>query len=185
MVLARPAHAHVQECEELYQASWRPTLLDAVPPVPICDSTGAGPICKCSSCSSYCKAISSRDPQGHIAHPEHVDKVHLLRTSVKRMAVHQWVPPVVAAQRLPHVRVALLRPPSNIPGRRHVPGAPTSSPNPDSAKPRKRKGPKRRVRTAGGGKAGMHLGLLLRHPFLRSIDGEVPNRWFCVTDNGC
>jgi len=110
-----------------------------------------------------------------IVPPELVDKVHLSRTAVKRTAIRQWVPPVVAVQQLLRARVVLLR------HRRMakdadmflVPLRPLQIPIPASRE--NVKALRRRVREAGVAKGGHAFGSAAIVPVLKIDDGEVPN----------
>jgi translation initiation factor 2A len=127
---------HVKECEELYQASWRPALLDAVPPFPSVIPPAPAPSTQAAAASAKPSlarpSVAYRPPgargQGaSLAYIREEDGGSPMGT------------PRGSGTATPTRQGRSLVPPSNT-GRRHVPGAPTSPPNTDSTKPRKRKG---------------------------------------------
>ena len=138
---------HIQDCEELYQASWRPTLIDATPPFPSVIPPAPAPSASVQAAAASVKPSPAR-PMGAYRPPgargQGASLVYIRedngspsgtpRGSGTATPTRQGRPPVS---------------PSNGHGRRYVPGAPASAspPNPDSVKPRKRKGPKEK---AGG-----------------------------------
>jgi translation initiation factor 2A len=132
---------HIQDCEELYQASWRPTLIDAVPPFPSVIPPAPSPSESVQAATANVKPSLAR-PMGAYRPPGARGQSASLaynreedsgspggtpRGSGTATPTRQGRPPVF---------------PSNGQARRYVPGAPASPPNPESIKPRKRKGPK-------------------------------------------
>jgi len=135
---------HIQDCEELYQTSWRPTLIDAVPPFPSVIPPAPTPSASVEATAASVKPSPAR-PMGAYRPPgargqgaslaytrgeDNGSPVGTPRGSGTATPTRQGRPPVS---------------PSNAQGRRYVPGAPASLPNPDSVKPRKRKSPKEKA----------------------------------------
>jgi translation initiation factor 2A len=126
---------HVQGCEELYQASWRPALPDAVPPFPSVIPPAPAPSARATVASA---------------------KPSLTRPS------GAYRPPGARGQgaSLAYIREEDGGSPLGTPRGsgtatptrqgRQVPGGPTSPPNTDTARQRKRKGPKEKGE--GGGR---------------------------------
>jgi translation initiation factor 2A len=138
---------HVQECEELYQASWRPTLLDAAPPFPSVIPPAPAPSTQAAGAGA--KPSLAR-PSGAYRPPGARGQVASLAYIRDEDSGSPMGTPRGSGTATPTRQGRSLVPSPNIPGRRHVPGAPASSPNNDSAKPRKRKGPKEKGE--GGGR---------------------------------
>ena len=130
---------HVQECEELYQASWRPTLIDAVPPFPSVIPPAPVPS---AQAAAACAKPSPARTSGAYRPPGARGQGPSLAYIREEDSGSPTGTPRGSGTATPTRQGRSLMPPSNIPGRRHVPGAPTSPANTDSAKPRKRKGPK-------------------------------------------
>jgi translation initiation factor 2A len=140
---------HMQDCEELYQASWRPTLIDAAPPFPSVIPPSPPPSASVQAVAASAKPSPAR-PMGAYRPPgargqgaslvytreENGSPSATPRGSGTATPTRQGRPPAS---------------PSNGHGRRYVPGAPASvsPPNPDSVKPRKRKGPKEKAEGVG------------------------------------
>ncbi|KAI0296802.1 eukaryotic translation initiation factor eIF2A-domain-containing protein [Russula brevipes] len=162
---------HIQDCEELYQASWRPTLIDAVPqfpsvippaPAPSASVQAVAPTAKPSSArpSVAYRPPGARGQGASLAYSREEDSnssVGTPRGSGTATPTRQGRSPASS---------------SNGQGRRYVPGAPTSSPNPDTSKPRKRKGPKEKGEGSGRGEGGPGFAAIA--PVLKIDDGELP-----------
>jgi translation initiation factor 2A len=127
---------HVQECEELYQASWRPALPDAVPPFPPVIPPAPAPSARATAASA--KPALTR-PSGAYRPPGARGQGASLAYIREEDGGSPMGTPRGSGTATPTRQ-----------GRGHVPGAPTSPPNTDSAKPRKRKGPKEKGE--GGGR---------------------------------
>jgi translation initiation factor 2A len=127
---------HVQECEELYQASWRPALPDAVPPFPSVIPPAPAPSARATAASA--KPSVTR-PSGAYRPPGARGQGASLAYSREEDSGSPMGTPRGSGTATPTRQ-----------GRGHVPGAPTSQPNTDSGKPRKRKGPKEKGE--GGGR---------------------------------
>lgn len=127
---------HVQECEELYQASWRPALPDTVPPFPSVIPPAPAPSALATAASA--KPTLTR-PSGAYRPPGARGQGASLAYSREEDGGSPMGTPRGSGTATPTRQ-----------GRGHVPGAPTSPPNTDSAKPRKRKGPKEKGE--GGGR---------------------------------
>ncbi|KAN0107285.1 translation initiation factor eIF-2A [Russula decolorans] len=125
---------HVQECEELYQASWRPALPDAVPPFPSVIPPAPAPSSRATAASA--KPSLAR-PSGAYRPPGARGQGASLAYSREEDGGSPLGTPRGSGTATPTRQG------------RHVPGAPTSPPNTDSAKPRKRKGPKERGKGDG------------------------------------
>jgi translation initiation factor 2A len=163
---------HTQDCEELYQASWRPTLIDAVPQFPSVIPPAPAPSASVQAVASTAKpsfarpSVAYRPPgargQGaSFAYNREEDSnssVGTPRGSGTATPTRQGRSPAS---------------PSNGQGRRYIPGAPTSSPNPDTSKPRKRKGPKEKGGGSGRGEGGPGFGSATMAPVLKVDDGEL------------
>ena len=131
---------HAQECEELYQASWRPALPDAVPPFPSVIPPAPAPSAQATASSA--KPSLTR-PSGAYRPPGARGQGASLAYSREEDSGSPIVTPRGSGTATPTRQGRSLVSPSNVKGRGHVPGAPTSPPNTDGAKPRKRnKGPK-------------------------------------------
>lgn len=130
---------HAQECEELYQASWRPALPDAVPPFPSVIPPAPAPSAQATAASP--KPSLTR-PSGAYRPPGARGQSASLVYSRGEDGGSPMGTPRGSGTATPTRQGRSLVSASNTQGRGHVPGAPTSPPNTDSAKPRKRKGPK-------------------------------------------
>lgn len=126
---------HVQECEELYQASWRPALPDAVPPFPSVIPPAPAPSARATAASA--KPSLTR-PSGTYRPPGARGQGASLAYSREEDSGSPLGTPRGSGTATPTRQG------------RHVPGASTSPPNTDTAKPRKRKGPKEKGE--GGGR---------------------------------
>jgi translation initiation factor 2A len=142
---------HVQECEELYQASWRPALPDAVPPFPSVIPPAPAPSARATAASA--KPSVTR-PSGAYRPPGARGQGASLAYSREEDSGSPMGTPRGSGTATPTRQ-----------GRGHVPGAPTSQPNTDGAKPRKRKGPKEKGE-GGGRRDG--------RPQLESTAGAAP-----------
>jgi len=130
---------HAQECEELYQASWRPALPDAVPPFPSVIPPAPAPSAQATAASP--KPSLTR-PSGAYRPPGARGQSASLVYSRGEDGGSPMGTPRGSGTATPTRQGRSLVSASNTQGRGHVPGAHTSPPNTDSAKPRKRKGPK-------------------------------------------
>ena len=130
---------HVQECEELYQASWRPTLPDAVPPFP--SVIPPAPVPSAQAAAASAKPSLPR-PSGAYRPPGARGQGASLAYIREEDGGSPTGTPRGSGTATPTRQGRSLVSPSNVPGRRHVPGAPASPANNDGAKQRKRKGPK-------------------------------------------
>jgi translation initiation factor 2A len=144
---------HAQECEELYQASWRPTLLDAVPPFPSVIPPAPAPSAQAAAASA--KPSLAR-PSGAYRPPGARGQGASLAYIREEDGGSPTGTPRGSGTATPTRQNRSLVSPPNIPGRRHVPGA-SASPNTDSAKPRKRKGPKEKGEDGGRRDGGPQL----------------------------
>jgi translation initiation factor 2A len=144
---------HIQDCEELYQASWRPALIDAVPPFPSVIAPAPAPSASVQAATTSAKPSPAR-PMGAYRPPgargqsaslaytreeDNGSPVGTPRGSGTATPTRQGRPPVS---------------PSNGQARRHIPGAAASPSNPEIVKPRKRKGPKEKADGGGGRRDG-------------------------------
>jgi translation initiation factor 2A len=137
---------HVQECEELYQASWRPTLLDAVPPFPSVIPPAPTPSAQAAVANTKPSLVR---PSGAYRPPGARGQGASVAYIREEDSGSPMGTPRGSGTATPTRQGRSFVPSSNTPGRRHVPGAPTSHPNTDSAKPRKRKGPKEKGEDGG------------------------------------
>lgn len=144
---------HAQECEELYQASWRPTLLDAVPPFPSVIPPAPAPSAQAAAASA--KPSLAR-PSGAYRPPGARGQGASLAYIREEDGGSPTGTPRGSGTATPTRQNRSLVSPPNILGRRHVPGA-SASPNTDSAKPRKRKGPKEKGEDGGRRDGGPQL----------------------------
>ena len=126
---------HIQECEELYQASWRPALPDAVPPFPSVIPPAPAPSAQATTASA--KPSLTR-PSGAYRPPGARGQGASLAYSRGKDSGSPMGTPRGSGTATPTRQ-----------GRGYVPGAPTPPPNTDSAKPRKRKGPKEKGENGG------------------------------------
>jgi translation initiation factor 2A len=145
---------HVQECEELYQASWRPTLPDAMPPFPSVIPPAPAPSTQAAATSA--KPSLAR-PSGAYRPPGARGQGASLAYSREDDSGSPMGTPRGSGTATPTRQGRSLAALSNIQGRRHVPGAPASPSNTDSAKPRKRKGPKEKGEDGGRRDGGPQL----------------------------
>jgi len=139
---------HVQECEELYQASWCPTLPDAVPPFPSVIPPAPAPSAQAAAASA--KPSLAR-PSGAYRPPGARGQSASFAYSRDEDSGSPIGTPRGSGTATPTRQGRSLVPPSSIQGRRQIPGAPAPPPNTDSAKPRKRKGPKENGGRRDGG----------------------------------
>ena len=164
---------HIQDCEELYQASWRPTLLDAAPPFPPVIPPAPAPSASVQAAAASARPSPAR-PMGTYRPPgargQGASLVYTRedsgspsgtpRGSGTATPTRQGRPPVS---------------PSNGHARRYVPGASASaSPsNPDGVKPRKRKGPKEKAGGVGQRDGGTVETPAAIDPALKVDSGEL------------
>ncbi|KAH9974523.1 eukaryotic translation initiation factor eIF2A-domain-containing protein [Russula compacta] len=172
---------HVQDCEELYQASWRPALIDALPPFPSVLPPAPAPSASVQAAAASAKPSPAR-PSGAYRPPGARGQGASLAYSREEDSGSPVGTPRGSGTATPTRQG---RSPASLPngqGRRHIPGAPTSPPNPDSGKPRKRKGPKekgeRGERRDGGlgleSSAAVTPVLEVNSSDLATNDGSVP-----------
>ena len=164
---------HMQDCEELYQASWRPTLVDATPPFPSVIPPAPAPSASVQAAAVSAKSSPAR-PMGAYRPPgargqgaslvytreDNGSPSGTPRGSGTATPTRQGRPPAS---------------PSNGHGRRYVPGAPASasSPNPDSVKPRKRKAPREKAEGVGQRDGGTVEISAAVDPVLKIDSGEL------------
>ncbi|GJE88109.1 translation initiation factor eIF2A [Phanerochaete sordida] len=127
---------HVQPVEELYQASWRPTLVDAAPPFPAQIPPAPAPSPSVNALQAVAKPVAAR-PAGAYRPPG--------ARGLEASSVYMRAEDTPSPSGTPNGRYSRSPAPGRV-HRRHVPGAPTSpSPvrNGDADKRgRKRKGGK-------------------------------------------
>ncbi|KAI9511541.1 translation initiation factor eIF-2A [Russula earlei] len=131
---------HVQDCEELYQASWRPSLIDAVPAFPSVIPPAPAPSSTVQAVAASSKPSPAR-PSGAYRPPGARGQSASLAYSREEDNVSPMGTPLGSGTATP-TRQRPLASLSNNQGRRHVPGAAASAPSLDGGKGRKRKGPK-------------------------------------------
>jgi len=147
---------HVQDCEELYQASWRPTFIDAVPPFPSVIPPAPAPSASVQTAAADAKPSPAR-PSGAYRPPGARGQSASLAYSREEDSGSPMGTPRGSGTATPTRQGRSLASLSNGQGSRYVPGAPTSPPNFDGGKPRKRKGPKEKG--DGGGRRDGGAGL--------------------------
>lgn len=138
---------HVQDCEELYQASWRPTPVDTAPPFPAVIPPAPAPSTSVQAATATAKPSPAR-PLGAYRPPGARGQLASLAYSrEEESGSSSGTPRGGNSGTATPTRPA--RPPTsqqNGHGRRHVPGAAAAAsppPNADGGKQqRKRKGPK-------------------------------------------
>ena len=145
---------HVQECEELYQTSWCPALPDAVPPFPSVIPPAPAPSVQATTTSA--KPSLTR-PSGAYRPPGARGQGASLAYSREEDGGSPMGTPRGSGTATPTRQGRSLVSPLNSKGRGHVPGAPTSPPGTDNAKPRKRKGPKEKGADGGRRDGGPQL----------------------------
>jgi translation initiation factor 2A len=139
---------HVQDCEELYQTSWRPTLVDTAPPFPAVIPPAPSPSPSVQAAPATAKPSPARGayrPPGARGQS----------ASLAYCREEDGASPSGTPRGGNSGTATPTRQP-NGQGRRYVPGAAATSPSPntDAGKPRKRKGPKEKGGTRGDGGAG-------------------------------
>ena len=147
---------HVQDCEELYQTSWRPTSVDAAPPFPTVIPPAPSPSPSVQAVTATAKASPAR-PLGAYRPPGARGQSASLAYSREEDGASPSGTPRGgnSGTATPTRQARTPASPANGHGRRYVPGAGASpAPNTDSGKPRKRKGPKEKGSTRGDGGAG-------------------------------
>ena len=172
---------HVQDCEELYQVSWRPALIDAVPPFPSVLPPAPTPSASVQAAAATAKPSPAR-PSGAYRPPGARGQGASLAYSREEDSGSPVGTPRGSGTATPTRQGRSPASPPNGQGRRHIPGAPTSLPNPDNGKPRKRKGPKekgeRGERRDGGpgleSSAAVTPVLEVNSSDLATNDGSVP-----------
>ena len=154
---------HVQDCEELYQASWRPTLIDAAPPFPAVIPPAPSPSPSIQAATATAKPSPAR-PLGAYRPPGARGQSASLAYSREEDGASPSGTPrggnSGAATPTRQARTPA-SPANGHGGRRYVPGAAATSsppPNTDNAKPRKRKGPKEKGAARGDVGAGTGAG---------------------------
>lgn len=137
---------HVQDCEELYQTSWRPTPVDAAPPFPAVIPPAPSPSASVQVQAATVVATQSpARPLGAYRPPGARGQGASLAYSREEDGGSPSGTPRGgnSGTATPTRQGRSSAAQSNGHGRRHVPGAAASPPpNPDGGKPRKRKGPK-------------------------------------------
>jgi len=98
---------HIQDCEELYQASWRPTLIDAVPPFPSVIPPAPPPSASVQAATVNAKPSPAR-LSGAYRPPGARGQSASVAYSREEDSGSPMGTPVVAVQQLPHARVVLL-----------------------------------------------------------------------------
>ena len=146
---------HVQDCEELYQTSWRPTPIDTAPPFPAVIPPAPSPSPSVQTATATVKASPAR-PAGAYRPPGARGQSASLAYSREEDASPSATP------RGGNSGAATPTRQPNGQGRRYVPGAAATasspSPNTDAEKPRKRKVPKKGGAARGDGGAGAGAG---------------------------
>jgi translation initiation factor 2A len=133
---------HTQDCEELYQASWRPAPIDAVPPFPSVIPPAPAPSASVQAAVASAKPSPAR-PSGAYRPPGARGQSASLAYSREEDNESSAGTPRGSGTATPTRQSRSSAFPSNGQSRRYVPGAPVSPlPNPDNGKSRKRKGPK-------------------------------------------
>lgn len=157
---------HVQDCEELYQTSWRPTPVDSAPPFPAVIPPAPSPSASVQAVTATAKPSPARAPgayrppgaRGQLASLAYSREEDSVSPSGTPRGGNSGTATPTRQARSPASQ-------QNGHGRRYVPGAAAASPPPntDGGKQRKRKGPKekggegaaaRRDGGAGAGAAG-------------------------------
>ena len=170
---------HIQDCEELYQASWRPIPIDAVPPFPSVIPPAPAPSASVQAAVAHVKPSPAR-PLGAYRPPAARGQGASLAYSREEDNDSSAGTPRGSGTATPTRQG---RSPPNGQNRRYVPGAPAAPPpNSDNGKPRKRKGPKEK--SEGGGRreggAGPESSAAVPPPLkvdtceLATNDGSVP-----------
>jgi translation initiation factor 2A len=156
---------HVQDCEELYQTSWRPTPVDTAPPFPTVIPPAPSPSASVQAATAIAKPSPAR-PAGAYRPPGARGQLASLAYSRDEDGGSPNGTPRGgnSGTATPTRQTRSPASPSNgHGGRRYVPGAAASQPpsNTDGGKPRKRKGPKEKGgegaaarRDGGAGAAG-------------------------------
>ncbi|KAI9451986.1 eukaryotic translation initiation factor eIF2A-domain-containing protein [Lactarius psammicola] len=148
---------HVQDCEELYQTSWRPTPVDAAPPFPAVIPPAPSPSASVQAVTATAKPSPAR-PLGAYRPPGARGQLASLAYSREEDSVSPSGTPRGgnSGTATPTRQTRSPASQQNGHGRRYVPGAAASPPpNNDGGKPRKRKGPKEK---GGEGAAGRRDG---------------------------
>jgi translation initiation factor 2A len=146
---------HVQDCEELYETSWRPTLVDAAPPFPAIIPPAPSPspsVQAATAQSSPARPLGAYIPPG--ARGQSASLAYNREEDALRRPTRCTATPTRQA-RTP------VFPANGHGSRRYVPGAAATSsppPNTDNGKPRKCKGPKEKGAARGDGGAGAGAG---------------------------
>ena len=167
---------HAQESEELYQASWRPALPDAVPPFPSVIPPAPAPSAQATATSV--KPLLAR-PSGAYRPPGARGQGASLAYSREEDSGSPMGTPRGSGTATPTRQGRSLVSTLNSKGRGHVPGAPTSPPNTDSAKPRKRKGPKEKGVDGGRRDGGPQLESSAAAELVSKVNSSEP-----ATDEG-
>ena len=149
---------HVQDCEELYQTSWRPTPVDTAPPFPAVIPPAPSPSPSVQTATATVKASPAR-PAGAYRPPGARGQSASLAYSREEDGAG------ASPSGTPRGGNSGAATPTRQPngqGRRYVPGAAATaaspSPNTDAEKPRKRKAPKKGGAARGDGGAGAGAG---------------------------
>jgi len=150
---------HIQDCEELYQASWRPTLIDAVPLFPSVIPPAPAPSASVQAAAADAKPSPAR-PSGAYRPPGARGQSASMAYSREEESGSPMGTPRGSGTATPTRQGRSLASQSNGQGSRYIPGAPASPPNFDSGKPRKRKGPKEKGEGGGRRDGGPGLGAL-------------------------
>ncbi|KAI0294651.1 eukaryotic translation initiation factor eIF2A-domain-containing protein [Multifurca ochricompacta] len=140
---------HAQDCEDLYQVSWRPTLVDAVPPFPAVIPPAPTPSASVQVAGTNAKPSPAK-PLGAYRPPGARGQGASFAYSREGDNGSPAGTPRGSGTATPTRQGRSPASPPNGQGRRYVPGAPGSlPPNPDNGKPRKRKGLKERGEGSG------------------------------------
>jgi translation initiation factor 2A len=141
---------HVQDCEELYQTSWRPTPVDSAPPFPAVIPPAPSPSPSVQAATATAKPSPAR-PAGAYRPPGARGQ----SASLAYVREEDGGSPSGTPRGGNSGAATPTRQPNGH-GRRYVPGAAATSPSPntDSGKPRKRKGPKEKGGARGDAGAG-------------------------------
>ena len=174
---------HVQDCEELYQTSWRPTPVDAAPAFPTVIPPAPAPSASVQAVAAVAKSSPAR-PLGAYRPPGARGQLASLAYSRDEDGGSPSGTPRGgnSGTATPTRQARSPASPANGHGRRHVPGAAASTtPNPDGGKQRKRKGPKEKggdgaaARREGGGDGAAAAAVVAASPLAVETGGFVAN----------
>jgi translation initiation factor 2A len=163
---------HIQDCEELYQASWRPVSIDAIPPFPSVIPPAPAPSASVQSTAVRAKP-SPAQPMAAYRPPGARGQSASLAYSREEDNDSSAGTPRGSGTATPTRQGRSSVFPSNGQGRRYVPGAAASPHNPDNGKMRKRKGPKEKSEGGGHRDGGNGRGPSSALQLLK-VDGDEP-----------